>query len=1339
VTPIGRAVAVLIAAAFVGAGAAVAALAGGSSPVPNGTTTQATTTSGDPPGPPTLSAAVAGENGIVLTWEPPTSDGGTPVTRYRVYRGTASGAEMPLTWVEATSYTATAGVKGTTYYYRVSALNWWAEGPLSNERSATATVTGVGALFRPYQTIPVGSWSEAVAVGDDTGDGRNDVVMTTSQGYYPFDPVNDYHLFVFTQRADGTLSSPISYPTAARGSNRPQSVAIGDITGDGKADVVVGIAGLGVQVFPQLASGSLGSPAMTSTGNSFKIRLGQLDGDARLDVAGVGWGTNTVSVLLNDGNGGLRTPIQYAAQHDGYEDLEIADVTSDGRDDLIVMSGQGLVPNISVVAQLATGGFGPAAEYRVGTNLLTNGIGVGDVTGDGRNDVVAGYGGNGAFVAVFAQTASGTLAGPVSYPSYDFPEPVDVADLDVDHLGDALAIHSASVGVYRQLKDGTLSTEERYPIPASAHDPHGLAIGDVNGDSAPDVVLADNRYGLVVLLNAAGATPPDTTVPGAPTLVSAVAGDSSVSLAWNPPPSSGGAAISAYKVYRGTSSGSETLLATLGAVTSYRDGSAVNRTTYYYRVSAVNSFGEGALSNERYATPIPEIVPGAPSLTAADAGISSVSLAWYAPASNGGPAITGYRVYRGNSSGGETLLATVSNVNQYLDTNVSRGTTYYYQVSAQNSVGEGPRSNELSAATPRPLFQPYQATWVGSWPEAVAIGDVTGDGRNDIVMTTSFYFDSANDYHLFVFAQAANGTLLPPVSYLTAGTYNGRPVSVAIGDITGDGKADVVVGLRGLGVQVFPQLAAGSLGAPTMTATLDSDKIRVGQFDGDGRLDVAGIGWGTNSVSVLVNDGNGGLRQPIAYAAQHAGYDDLEVADVTGDRRDDLVVMSGQNYSTPQISVLAQLAAGGFGPAAEYRLPVNELTHGIGVGDVTGDGRNDVVASYGGNGTFAAVFAQTTLGALAAPLSYQSYGGAEPVDVADADLDGLADVVTLHGGFNAAGVYRQLSNGALAPEDRYGIPYASHYNPHGLAVGDVNGDGSPDIVLADYNNGLVVLRNNTPPSSVPRTPTLSSGVAGNGSVSLTWSPPPSNGGSPSGYKVYRGTTSGAETLLATLGTASGFTDAATANGTTYYYEVSALNPVGESARSNELSATPRIPDPTPPSKPASLKLVVAGTNQLALDWPASTDNVGVTGYEILRGGSVVATVGQTQYLDSGLAAGTNYTYQVRAIDAAGNTSPVSSNLNAKTVASSTSSTGTLAGVVYDPTGTPLANAAVKLVLPSGATKSTKTNASGVWKFSNLRPALYPITVTLSGYQPRTLNLSAVAGKTVLATAVLAPA
>jgi Domain of unknown function DUF11/FG-GAP-like repeat len=243
--------------------------------------------------------------------------------------------------------------------------------------------------------------------------------------------------------------------------------------------------------------------------------------------------------------------------------------------------------------------------------------------------------------------------------------------------------------------------------------------------------------------------------------------------------------------------------------------------------------------------------------------------------------------------------------------------------------------------------------------------------------------------------------------------------------------------------------------------------VRLGNLNGDARLDVAAIGWGTNTVSVLLNDGAGGLQAPASYPAQHAGYDDLEVGDVSGDGRDDLVVMSGQTYAVPNLSVVPQLAAGGFGAAAEYRVAPSTNTNGVGIGDLTGDGRNDVVLSFGGNrpSSNLAVFPQTSSGTLGAPVVSPSYDIPEPVEVADVDRDGRADVVTLHGGWNRAGVYLQQPGGGLGSEDLYEIPYASHYEAEGLAVGDFSGDGAQDLAIADYNNGLVVLYGTAPPST----------------------------------------------------------------------------------------------------------------------------------------------------------------------------------------------------------------------------------------------------------------------------------
>jgi fibronectin type 3 domain-containing protein len=219
-----------------------------------------------------------------------------------------------------------------------------------------------------------------------------------------------------------------------------------------------------------------------------------------------------------------------------------------------------------------------------------------------------------------------------------------------------------------------------------------------NGTTYYYKVSAVNSVGEGAKSNEMSASPTAPTVPGAPALNTAAAGNASVALSWSAPTSNGGAAVSNYKVYRGTSAGGESLLTTLGNVTSWTDGTAANGTTYFYEVSAVNSVGEGSKSNEMSATPTqPATVPGTPTLNSAAAGNNSVALAWSAPTTNGGAAVTNYKVYRGTSSGGETLLTTLGNVTSWSDNTAVNGTTYYYEVSAVNSVGEGSKSNELSA------------------------------------------------------------------------------------------------------------------------------------------------------------------------------------------------------------------------------------------------------------------------------------------------------------------------------------------------------------------------------------------------------------------------------------------------------------------------------------------------------------------------------------------------------------------------------------------------------------------------------------------------------------------
>ncbi len=220
--------------------------------------------------------------------------------------------------------------------------------------------------------------------------------------------------------------------------------------------------------------------------------------------------------------------------------------------------------------------------------------------------------------------------------------------------------------------------------------------------------------------NEVSATPP--TSASAPQNLAAVAGNAQVVLTWDAPASDGGSAITGYDVYRGTTSGGETLLAGLGVVLTYTDTAVTNGVTYYYEVSAVNGVGAGPKSNEVSATPA--TVPSAPQNLAAAAGDGQVALTWQAPSSDGGTAVTGYRLYRGSFAGTETLLATLGVALSYTDMGLTNGHAYYYQVSATNAVGEGSRSNEVSAT-------PVSSATVPSAPQSL----VATAGNAQVVLT----------------------------------------------------------------------------------------------------------------------------------------------------------------------------------------------------------------------------------------------------------------------------------------------------------------------------------------------------------------------------------------------------------------------------------------------------------------------------------------------------------------------------------------------------------------------------------------------------------------------------
>lgn len=365
----------------------------------------------------------------------------------------------------------------------------------------------------------------------------------------------------------------------------------------------------------------------------------------------------------------------------------------------------------------------------------------------------------------------------------------------------------------------------------------------------------------------------------------------------------------------------------------------------------------------------------------------------------------------------------------------------------------------ITSTTPAPSasaysLAPYTSHHPGSWPEAVAIGDVTGDGLADVVMTTTRYFDPINDYHVFLYAQQPDGTLAAPAAYPYQATANRN--GLVLGDLDGNGVLDVVVGHAG-GISVLLADCAGGLEPANVVSDWDADTLAAMDINFDGHLDIISLGW-SRGASIFYGDGTGDFFMIAPLATHASGYNDHEVEDLTGDGIPDLAVMSGQRYATPNLTVHRHDDSGDIAVSSSHFMGVNELGHGLGLGDVTGDGRPDAVLSRGRNSpTHLWIMAQNGVGGLTGPTTIATHDVPESVEVADLDGNGLEDIVVVHGGWMQVGVYLHEPDTGLTHEVLYPIPYASHYAPQGLAIGDFSNDGCGDVAIADYNHGLVTL------------------------------------------------------------------------------------------------------------------------------------------------------------------------------------------------------------------------------------------------------------------------------------------
>jgi len=230
--------------------------------------------------------------------------------------------------------------------------------------------------------------------------------------------------------------------------------------------------------------------------------------------------------------------------------------------------------------------------------------------------------------------------------------------------------------------------------------------GGVGGVKYYYRISAVNQYGESANTSVVSATPtPSVVAPSAPVLT-ATAGTNKVDLSWTVA-DNGGDELTGYNIYwrNSTTSAVEGLAGPPPIDQSFLHTGLTAGTEYFYKVDVRNGVAWGPNSTEKSATPTAPVSiavpPSAPLSLAGSAGDSKVTLTWSVPTSDGGAAITVYKIYKGTSSGGLSYLTNVTSstsVTSYAATGLVNGVTYYFQVSAVNSAGEGAKTSEISAS-----------------------------------------------------------------------------------------------------------------------------------------------------------------------------------------------------------------------------------------------------------------------------------------------------------------------------------------------------------------------------------------------------------------------------------------------------------------------------------------------------------------------------------------------------------------------------------------------------------------------------------------------------------------
>lgn len=874
----------------------------------------------------------------------------------------------------------------------------------------------------------------SVSTGDLDGDGKVDMVVANLNG-------SSVSILRNNSAGAGTVSyigSSFSTPLP------PQSVTLGDLDGDGKLDIVVPVNNL-VYVFRNTSTGAgvvsfAAGVGFTVGANPQSVALGDLDGDGRVDIA-VDNGSSAVSVLRNTSIG--PGSISYAAKIDygtgtatAKVSIALGDLDGDNKLDIAVTS---LVDDkVSIFQNTSTvvGNISYETKGNLPTGSGPYSISMGDLDGDGKIDLaVANNIGNTLSVIRNSSTGPGNLsfATKVDYPAGLQANSVSIGDLDGDSKVDiTVANIGGSISLFRNMSSGTgISYAPKVDYTTGAGS-NSVAIGDSDGDGKSDIFVTNYYSGIVSVLRHEPLNGQAITLEPIP---DKIIGDAPFS----PASASSGLPI----VY----TSSNPLVAAIigGMVTIVGRGhctitaSQSGNSTY----SAAQS-----VSQVMVVGPLPAIFN-------------------FTPAS--GPVGTTVTI---NGIGFSPIAA--NNVVMFGDTRATVSSTSTTQITVAVPVGASYKpitvlTDGLIAYSRIPFLTSYlgwgkidATSFVpkvnfasGTYPYSVALGDLDGDGRIDMVVA---------NYSSHTVSVFRNTTIsVGSVTYAAKVDYSVglNPVSVALGDLDADGKLDMAVANSGSnGITVFQNTSTGIgdigfvVGGGYATGT-NPYAVALGDLDGDGKVDMAVANNGSGTVSVFRN--TSASVGTITYAAKidyTSGVQPSSIAlgDLDADGKVDIATVNSANNT---LSVFRNTGAIG---TISYANKITYTTSGrpisIALGDLDLDGKLDI-AVCNSNYNNVSVFRNTSTGAGTVrydiKVDYPLGSSTAGVAIGDLDGDGKPDIAVTRGSTNVASTLRNKSTGEGFIDFEAKVDFAVGAGLFSIAIGDLDGDGKGDMAVTNGN------------------------------------------------------------------------------------------------------------------------------------------------------------------------------------------------------------------------------------------------------------------------------------------------